>query len=278
MRNRPKLGRLIMSFPTCLRFWPMAMATALFEQGSHSGTNLKFVTRKSRFTKFGRSLRRPNRVRLDLRSMVLRDYGAQTGLRRGYRAFAGHTAVIATITGAESDGDAMANGIARLALTTGSRRRRYEGSGGQTISPYRHSGRRSRRTRHLVGFAKAAGSRHGGGAIPQKRSIPGSRARSIPMPAMTIKRMAHAISASFYRNGGARRGLMRENSCCRLEEHAPSTIIKTISIFMSTSTIPPISKRKRRLRAGMNPIDLPAAGTASDHPIFKENALPKGNS
>ncbi len=61
----------------------------------------------------------PNRARLDLRSMVLRDYGTEDGLATLVIApFAGHTAVIADYHRGQSLIETLlANGITRLALT-----------------------------------------------------------------------------------------------------------------------------------------------------------------
>ena len=63
-------------------FWPMALAANLMEKGSELyAHNLKFVEEE---IKIHGELRprfaSPNRLRLDLRTMVLRDYGRLSGL------------------------------------------------------------------------------------------------------------------------------------------------------------------------------------------------------
>ena len=121
MPEQTQAGQANLSFPSVPAFWPMAMATALFEQGSQLlVTNLKFVDEEIKIHENLRpTLATPNRVRLDLRSMVLRDYGAQDGLATLVIApFAGHTAVIADYHQGQSLIETLlANGIARLALT-----------------------------------------------------------------------------------------------------------------------------------------------------------------
>jgi len=58
-------------------FWPMAMATAMFEQGTELyAKNLKFVDEEIKIhDELMPVLATRNQVRLDLRTMVLRDYG-----------------------------------------------------------------------------------------------------------------------------------------------------------------------------------------------------------
>jgi hypothetical protein len=57
-------------------FWPMAMATPMFEQGTALyAKNLKFVDEEIKIhDELRPTLATPNQVRLDLRTMVLRDY------------------------------------------------------------------------------------------------------------------------------------------------------------------------------------------------------------
>ena len=65
-------------------FWPMAMAAALLKEGTELyAKNLKFVEEEIRIHgELRPKLATPNRVRLDLRTMVLRDYGKPGGSRR----------------------------------------------------------------------------------------------------------------------------------------------------------------------------------------------------
>lgn len=103
-------------------FWPMAMAAALAEQGaSLYARNLKFVEEEIRIHEGLRPrLATPNRVRLDLRTMALRDYGAPGhGLATLVDApHAGHTAMIADYHKGQSLIETLlANGLGHVALT-----------------------------------------------------------------------------------------------------------------------------------------------------------------
>jgi poly(3-hydroxyalkanoate) synthetase len=110
-----------LSFPSVPAFWPMAMATALFEKGSELYVkNLKFVDEEIKIHENLRpKLATPNRVRLDLRTMVLRDYGQPGGTPTLVSApYAGHTAMIADYHRGQSLIETLlANGIAHVALT-----------------------------------------------------------------------------------------------------------------------------------------------------------------
>lgn len=102
-------------------FWPMAMAAALMKEGSALyAKNLKFVEEEIKIHEHRRpKLATPNRVRLDLRTMVLRDYGTPGGLPTLVDApHAGHTAMIADYHKGQSLVETLlANGIGHVALT-----------------------------------------------------------------------------------------------------------------------------------------------------------------
>jgi poly(3-hydroxyalkanoate) synthetase len=108
-------------FPAVPAFWPMAMATALFEQGEELYVrNLKFIDEEIRIHENLRpKLATPNRARLDLRTMVLRDYGVAGGLPTLVNApYAGHTAMIADYHQGQSLIETLLdNGIGHVALT-----------------------------------------------------------------------------------------------------------------------------------------------------------------
>ena len=79
-------------------FWPMAMAAALAEEGAELyADNLKFVGEEIKIHGgLAPKLATPNTARLDLRTMVLRDYGKPGGIPTLVNApHAGHTAMIA---------------------------------------------------------------------------------------------------------------------------------------------------------------------------------------
>jgi polyhydroxyalkanoate depolymerase len=102
-------------------FWPMTMAAALWEQGVElAARNLKFVEEDIKIHAGLRpQLATQNKVRLDLRTMVLRDYGKPGGLPTLVDApHAGHTAMIADYHKGQSLVETLlANGIGHVALT-----------------------------------------------------------------------------------------------------------------------------------------------------------------
>ena len=102
-------------------FWPMAMAAAMLEEGSELyAKNLKFVEEEIKIRDELRPiLATPNQVRLDLRTMVLRDYGKPGGIPTLIDApHAGHTAMIADYHNGQSLVQTLlANGINHVALT-----------------------------------------------------------------------------------------------------------------------------------------------------------------
>ena len=101
--------------------WPVAMAAALAEEGSELyAKNLEFVEEEIKIhDELRPKLATPNRVRLDLRSMVLRDYGQAGGIPTLVDApHAGHTAMIADYHKGQSLVETLlANGIGHVALT-----------------------------------------------------------------------------------------------------------------------------------------------------------------
>ncbi len=102
-------------------FWPMAMAAALAEEGVELyAKNLRFVEEEIRINSELRpQLATPNVVRLDLRTMVLRDYGEPRGIPTLVDApHAGHTAMIADYHKGQSLIETLlANGVGHVALT-----------------------------------------------------------------------------------------------------------------------------------------------------------------
>ncbi|HUC48080.1 MAG TPA: alpha/beta fold hydrolase [Xanthobacteraceae bacterium] len=102
-------------------FWPMAMAASLIEQGVELyARNLKFVEEEIKIhDELRPNLATPNTVRLDLRTMKLRDYGKPGGIPTLVDApHAGHTAMIADYHKGQSLIETLlANGIGHVALT-----------------------------------------------------------------------------------------------------------------------------------------------------------------
>ena len=101
--------------------WPVAMAAGLAAEGVELyARNLKFVEEEIRIRADLRpTLATPNRVRLDLRTMLLRDYGLPGRIPTLVDApYAGHTAVIADYHKGQSLIETLvSNGIEHVALT-----------------------------------------------------------------------------------------------------------------------------------------------------------------
>ncbi len=102
-------------------FWPMAMAASLAEQGTALyARNLKFVEEEIKIhDELRPRLATPNTVRLDLRTMQLREYGRPGGIPTLVDApHAGHTAMIADYHKGQSLIETLlASGVAHVALT-----------------------------------------------------------------------------------------------------------------------------------------------------------------
>ena len=110
-----------LSLPSVPAFWPMAMAMRMFEDSAELyAKNLKFAEEEIKIHDELRPvLATPNQVRLDLRTMVLRDYGKPGGIPTLVDApHAGHTAVIADYHDGQSLVQTLlANGLGHVALT-----------------------------------------------------------------------------------------------------------------------------------------------------------------
>src|SRR5258708_21405074 len=82
MPKKPSVKNSDQSLLSVPAFWPMAMAAAMMEEGEELyAKNLKFVEEEIKINNELRpKLATPNQVRLDLRTMVLRDYGQPRGI------------------------------------------------------------------------------------------------------------------------------------------------------------------------------------------------------
>jgi poly(3-hydroxyalkanoate) synthetase len=102
-------------------FWPLAMAATLAEQGAELyAKDLKFVEEEIKiYDELRPKLATSNQVRLELRTMALRDYGKPSGVPTLVDApYAGHTAVIADYHKGQSLIETLlGNGIDHVALT-----------------------------------------------------------------------------------------------------------------------------------------------------------------
>lgn len=103
-------------------FWPVMAVSALFESGlEFAAHNLKYLTEEAKLNNSPPpQLATPSTTLLNLRTLVLRDYGpgrvrARHSCRRSY---AGHTAVIADYADGQSLVQTLrANGLDRVVLT-----------------------------------------------------------------------------------------------------------------------------------------------------------------
>ncbi len=121
MPKKPCVKNSDLSLLSVPAFWPMAMAAAMMEEGEELyAKNLKFVEEEIKINNELRpKLATPNQMRLDLRTMALRDYGQPSGIPTLIDApYAGHTAVIADYHKGQSLVQSLlANGIGHVALT-----------------------------------------------------------------------------------------------------------------------------------------------------------------
>ena len=121
MPEQPPVKASEFSLASVPAFWPMAMAASLAEQGAELyARNLKFVDEEIKIhDELRPQMATPNTVRLDLRTMKLREYGRPGGIPTLVDApYAGHTAMIADYHKGQSLIETLlANGIGQVALT-----------------------------------------------------------------------------------------------------------------------------------------------------------------
>lgn len=121
MPKQPPAKASEFSLASVPAFWPMAMAASLAEQGAELyARNLKFVDEEIKIhDELRPELATPNTVRLDLRTMKLREYGKPDGIPALVDApHAGHTAMIADYHKGQSLIETLlANDVGQVALT-----------------------------------------------------------------------------------------------------------------------------------------------------------------
>lgn len=121
MSEKPPVKPAKLSAAGTPAFWPIAMASALASRGAELyARNLKFVEEEIKIRADLRPrLATANQIRLDLRTMRLRDYGVSGKIPTLVGApYAGHTAVIADYHKGQSLVETLlANGIGHVALT-----------------------------------------------------------------------------------------------------------------------------------------------------------------
>jgi poly(3-hydroxyalkanoate) synthetase len=121
MSKEPAAKSSELSFASVPAFWPVAMAASLVERGAELyARNLKFVDEEIRIhDELRPHLATPNTVRLELRTMKLREYGKPGGIPTLVDApHAGHTAMIADYHKGQSLIETLlASGISHVVLT-----------------------------------------------------------------------------------------------------------------------------------------------------------------
>lgn len=122
MANKSSVKSSELSLLSVPAFWPMAMAKALLdEERDLYAKNIKFIDEEIKIhAELRPRLATRNQVRLDLRTMILRDYGrTDAGIPTLVNApYAGHTAMIADYRAGQSLIETLlANGIGHVALT-----------------------------------------------------------------------------------------------------------------------------------------------------------------
>jgi polyhydroxyalkanoate depolymerase len=121
MPNKPPVKASEFSLASVPAFWPVAMAAALAEEEAELyADNLRFIEEEIKIhDELRPELATPNTIRLDLRTMFLRDYGKPGGIPTLVDApYAGHTATIADYRPGQSLVETLlAGGISHVALT-----------------------------------------------------------------------------------------------------------------------------------------------------------------
>jgi poly(3-hydroxybutyrate) depolymerase len=292
MPTRPRAAPHALSGIGVPLFWPMTAALQIAEQGLDLyAKNLAFLAEEARI----QSARRPapataNRVALDLRTMLLRDYalpGAQGMPTIVVAPYAGHTAVIADYHKGQSLVETLlANGVARPFLT-GWKSATLDMKDFE-IDQYLAEinvcvddlGGRT----NLVGLCQggwmsamyAARFPHKVGTLVLAGAPIDTDAGDGP-----VKRMAHAYPTSFYEElvalgGGLMRGdvMLRGWKGMHPAEHY---VTQHIELYEHLGDPDYVTKRETFERWYENPIDLPGRWyLQAIVQLFKENRLAKG--
>ncbi len=271
-------------------FWPMAMAAKMAEDGPELyAKNLKFVEEEIKIhDELRPALATQNKVRLDLRTMRLRDYGKQGGMPTLVDApHAGHTAMIADYHKGQSLVETLlANGIDHVALTDW--KSATEDMKDLEIDNYLAEVVVA--IDDLGGRVNLVGLCQGGWVSAMIAARFPDKVNSLVLAGAPIdtdagdgpiKRMAHESPMSFYEElvelgGGLMKGKFMLQGWKNM--HPEQHYFRSISISTSTSTIRPISRKEETFESWYeNPIDLPGRWYLQViSELFKENRLAKG--
>jgi poly(3-hydroxyalkanoate) synthetase len=275
-------------------FWPMAMGMAALEAGEELyAKNLKFVEEEIRIEDGLRpKLATPNRVRLDLRTMVLREYGTPKDTRGGIPTLvdaphAGHTAMIADYHKGQSlIATLLANGIGHVALTDW--KSATEDMKDLEIDNYLEEVNVA--IDDLGGKVNLVGLCQGGWVATMIAARFPEKVHSLVLAGTPIdtdagngpiKRMAHELPVSFYQElvelgGGLMKGkfMLQGWKNMHPEEHY---IDEHVDLYEHIDDPAYIAKRETFESWYENPIDLPGRWyLQAITRLFKENLLAKG--
>jgi poly(3-hydroxyalkanoate) synthetase len=278
-------------------FWPMAAAAAMVEEGVELyAKNLAFLAEEEKLhVELRPQLATPNTVRLDLRTMVLRDYSASDATdSRGAAVptivdapFAGHTAMIADYQPGQSlMATLRANGVSSLFLTDW--KSATEDMRDLEIDQY--LAELNVCVDDLGGRVNLVGLCQGGWMSAMYAARFPDKVASLVLAGSPIdtdagdgpvKRMAHTYPTSFYEElvelgGGLMRGeyMLRGWKNMHPEQHY---MAKHIDLYEHIDDPAYLKKEEAFESWYENPIDLPGRWyLQAIVQLFKENRLAKG--
>ena len=271
-------------------FWPMAMWAGLAKEGPEAlAKNLKFAEEEIKIhAELRPKLATPNVVRLDLRTMVLRDYGHAGGIPTLVEApYSGQSAVIADYAKGQSLVETLlANGIGHVALTDWKAASEdmkdfdIDNYLAELIVAIDDLGGRV----NLVGLSQGGWqSAMAAARFPEKVNALVIAGGPIDTDAgdAPIKHMAHLSPMKFYEDlvalgGGLMRGkfMLQGWKNMHPDEHY---IREHIDLYVHIDDPAYLAKRETFERWYENPLDLPGRWYLQVmRELFKENRLAKG--
>jgi poly(3-hydroxyalkanoate) synthetase len=290
MSKKPPVKSSELSLASVPAFWPMAMAASLLEEYAELYLrNLKFVEEEIKIHgELRPALATPNRVRLDLRTMLLRDYGAPGGIPVLVDVpYAGHTAMIADYHKGQSLIETLlAGGVGHVALTDW----KSATDDMKDLDIDNYLAELNVAIDDLGGRVKLVGLCQGGwmsamvaARFPQKVDALVLAGAPIDTDAGDgpIKRMAHETPASFYEGlvalgGGLMKGKFMLQGWKNM--HPEQHYVKDhIDLYEHIDDPAYLAKEETFKSWYENPIDLPGRWyLQAIIQLFKENRLAKG--
>jgi poly(3-hydroxyalkanoate) synthetase len=270
-------------------FWPMATAAAMIEQGLDLyARNLEFVAEEIKLRGLRPALATPNRLRLDLRTMFLREYGKPSGIPTLVDApYAGHTATIADYRRGQSLIETLlANGLQHVLLTDW----KSASADMKDLEIDNYLAELVVAIDDFGGYVNLIGLCQGGWMAAMMAARFPDKVNSLVLAGApidtdagdgAIKRMAHALPISFYEQlinvgGGLLKGelMLRGWKNMHPEQHY---FQKHIDLYEHVGDPAYLAKEEAFERWYENPIDLPGRWyLQAITQLFKENRLAKG--